>query len=204
MAAHIGRDATTAAPPPGTEEPPADSPPSDEDAEISEKELLRQFAELEARSSDSRAAAAELDSRPTVEEEPLFEAEAPPRQRPVGEAPALITHGAATARLVVYQNKEPAHTHPIENDETLLGRSDPVSGSDPDLDLTPWDDDIKISRKHCVIQRMGGQHFIYPLSSAGTQVGGQIVEPGTRHPLSDGEVIILSMALALKFHTDEA
>ena len=194
-------------PDPPTDESPPLAPEvtsaTDEDEDISEEELLRQFAELEARSEESRAAAIDLQTAPTLHDEPPVHVPQP-RHRPVGTAPELITHGVATARLVVYQNKQPVHTHPIVNDETLLGRYDAISGSEPDLDLTPWDDDAKVSRKHAWIYRVQGEYFVCPLSTAGTQVGNQIVEPGTQQPLCHGDVVVLSMALAMKFETDDA
>lgn len=182
---------------------PEELPATAEAEEVSEEELLRQFAELEKRSDQSKASA----GAPTIPEatpipEPAPEAEPQPRHRPVSAAPALVSKGMPTARLVVYQNKEPAHTHPIVNDETLLGRYDAVSGAEPELDLTSWDADAKVSRKHAYIYRMNGEHYLSPVSNAGTQVGQSIIEMGARHKLSDGDVIILSMALAMKFHID--
>jgi hypothetical protein len=175
------------------------------DGEVSEEELLRQFAALEERSALSRAAAPaptipDTPPAPEAITEPAPEPQ--PSHRPVSAAPELVSKGMPTARMVVYKDKQPAYTHPIVNDETLIGRYDALSGAEPELDLTDWDDEAKVSRKHAFIYRMNGEHFLYPVSNAGTQVGSTIVEMGTRHKLADGDVVILSMAIAMKFHSD--
>ncbi len=201
MIGHVGTDVG-----PPTLETPATPIPEEAataEAEVSEEELLRQFAELEQRSSKSRspapAAATTIPDAPPI---PEAEPESQARHRPVTAAPELVSKGMPTARLVVYKNKEPAYTHPIAHDETLIGRYDALSGAEPELDLTDWDDEAKTSRKHAFIYRMSGEHYLYPVSNAGTQVGSTIVEMGTRHKLQDGDVIILSMAIAMKFHSD--
>ena len=119
-----------------------------------------------------------------------------------GPAPKIKSSGIPDAQVVVYQNKQPVYTHPIVNDETLIGRYDPIGGSDPDLDLTEYDTESATSRKHAYIYRQGGRFFIYPVSNAGTQVGNTIVDMGKKHELNDGDVIILSMKVAMKFNRD--
>jgi len=120
---------------------------------------------------------------------------APPVHLPDPE-PAVST---TPAKLLVYQNKQPVHAHPIVQDETLVGRYDPTSDAYPDLDLTPFDEGRDISRKHVYLYREGGRYFIYPISNSGTQVGSTIVQLGDKHELHDGDVIILAGALAMKF-----
>lgn len=126
----------------------------------------------------------------------------PAIERPVAvPAPASAQRAqVVTARLVVYQNRQPVHTYEIVTDETLLGRSDPTSDAYPDLDLTPWDEQAQISRKHAYVLREGGRFFVRPLSSAGTQLNRHILDLGHKTELEDGDVIILGGALAMKFH----
>lgn len=104
---------------------------------------------------------------------------------------------------MVYVNKQPVHTHPVVNDETLLGRFDPVSGSYPELDLTEFDTDSRTSRKHAYLYRQGGNYYLYPVSNAGTQHNQSLVDMGEKRKLANGDVIILAGALAMKFHIDE-
>ncbi|MDX9719591.1 MAG: FHA domain-containing protein [Myxococcota bacterium] len=130
-----------------------------------------------------------VDPLPPV---PEYSSSAVPAAKPAAKP-------APTAKLVVYQNKAPAHEHLIVNDETLLGRSDPTSDAYPDLDLAPFQGATEVSRKHAFILREAGRYFIRPISPAGTQVGKNIVELGLRHELNPGDVIILGAAIALKF-----
>jgi CRP-like cAMP-binding protein len=44
--------------------------------------------------------------------------------------------------------------------ETMIGRRDPVTGIDPDIDLTPVDTQRSISRRHAKIYRRGEQFFL--------------------------------------------
>ena len=100
---------------------------------------------------------------------------------------------------MVYQNRAPVHAHPIEQDETLIGRYDPTSDAYPDLDLTPYDPDRVISRKHCYVYRQGGHHQVYAISNAGTQVNNELVSIGRRLDFGLGDVLILGGGVAIKF-----
>jgi hypothetical protein len=127
-------------------------------------------------------------------------AAAPPEAAPPKAAPAGPTvPPPGTFCLVVYQNRQPVHYHPIVHDETLLGRADPVSGAYPQLDLTPWDTEAVTSRKHAYVYRQEGKFSLKPITNAGTQLGGELVEMGDRRPLKDGDVIVLGGKIALKF-----
>jgi hypothetical protein len=121
---------------------------------------------------------------------------------PKAAPPKIVSSGIPSARLVVYQNRQPVYTHPVANDETLLGRHDPLSGSEPDLDLTPYDPSAQVSRKHAYVYRINGEYYLYPISNAGTQLGQSLIEMGERRKLQSGDVIILSGSLAMKFLAD--
>jgi len=153
-------------------------------------------------------------TEPTPEPEPVAPlmpevfVPAPPPSRPTPRPVAtedrlrIVSSGIPDARMVIYQNKQPAHTHPIVNDETLVGRYDPVSGAFPDLDLTEFDTDSSISRKHVYIYRQNREYYLYPVSNGGTQLNSELVDMGSKRKLKDGDVIILAAKLAMKFHID--
>lgn len=105
---------------------------------------------------------------------------------------------------MVYQKRRPVHTHRLAHDETLIGRYDPIGGSEPELDLTPFDTVGASSRKHAYIYRQNNQFYLYPISNAGTQVGDEWVQLGQKRLLVDGDVIVLSMKVAIRFHTGDA
>ena len=140
-----------------------------------------------------------------LENEVAAEAAAAPTPKPV-PAPVPTPAPAPTplvssqpAKILVYFKKEPVHAHPINHDETLVGRYDPASDAYPQLDLTQWDESKAISRKHCYIYREAGQYYIYPITNAGTQLNDKLLSIGDKALLSSGDVIILAGVLAMKF-----
>jgi predicted amidophosphoribosyltransferase len=75
--------------------------------------------------------------------------------------------------------------------ELLIGREDPVSGIFPDVDMTPHGgEEGGVSRRHARIIVDGGRYFVEDLDSTNfCFVNKQKLEPGTRHPLNDGDEI---------------
>ena len=77
-----------------------------------------------------------------------------------------------TARLMIIGTNEletPAYK--IEKDENLVGRRDPMSNIFPEVDLSKYDPQTKISRRHARIWREGSQFLVEDLgSSNGTVV----------------------------------
>ncbi len=72
-----------------------------------------------------------------------------------------------TARLLIIGTNEletPAYK--IEKDENLVGRRDPMSNIFPEVDLSKYDPQTKISRRHARIWREGGQFLIEDLGSS--------------------------------------
>jgi serine/threonine-protein kinase len=77
-----------------------------------------------------------------------------------------------TAKLLIIGTTEleaPAYT--IDKDDNLLGRRDPMSNIFPEVDLSKYDPQTKISRRHARIRRHGGDFLVEDLgSSNGTLV----------------------------------
>ncbi len=72
-----------------------------------------------------------------------------------------------TARLLIIGTNEletPAYK--IEKDENLVGRRDPMSNIFPEVDLSKYDPQTKISRRHARIWREDGQFLIEDLGSS--------------------------------------
>lgn len=122
-----------------------------------------------------------------------------PDMKPL-EAPGTL---AEPAKLTLYVNREPVSHHLIETDEVLIGRRDPVADAYPDFDLTDFDPDGIVSRKHVYVYRQNKNYTLYAVSNAGTQLNSDLLELGDRKPLSDGDVIVLSGRFALKFELPE-
>lgn len=79
----------------------------------------------------------------------------------------IYARSGATARLMVDGTSEldvPAFT--LDKNENLLGRRDPQSNIFPEVDLSRFDPQTKISRRHARIWREGGNFMIEDLGSS--------------------------------------
>ncbi|HQZ82182.1 MAG TPA: FHA domain-containing serine/threonine-protein kinase, partial [Pyrinomonadaceae bacterium] len=103
-----------------------------------------------------------------------------------------------TARLVVDGTTDlEAPVYPIEKNDNLLGRRDPMSNIFPEVDLSKFDPQTKISRRHARIIHDGADFLIEDLgSSNGTTVlssesGNLRLRPNQPHRLANGDRIKL-------------
>ncbi|HSB09599.1 MAG TPA: protein kinase [Blastocatellia bacterium] len=87
-------------------------------------------------------------------------------------APAL---GRITAKLFVVGTNDMVSPFLIDKESVLIGRQDPHTGIFPEVDLTTYDLETKVSRKHARIYRQGEQFLIEDLGS----VNGTIVNSVT-------------------------
>jgi len=123
------------------------------------------------------------------------------QQQPVVEAPPMVAQAPTPAtqppnaprprplpRLVLSDGQELALPHA---GEVLVGRSDPVSGITPDLDLTPHGGEAAgVSRRHAVLQPAHDGWQVVDLDSTNaTRVNGQRVVPHTPTPVQPGDTI---------------
>ena len=121
-------------------------------------------------------------------------------------APAYVPGpGRITAQLVVEGTNDmekPSFT--IDKETVLIGRTDPHTQIFPDVDLTMYDPETKVSRRHAQIERQGEQFVIVDLGSVnGTvinTVGGGSIRLNAKTPrvLSTGDVLKLG-GTTLKF-----
>lgn len=75
--------------------------------------------------------------------------------------------------------------------DTLVGRSDPVTGITPDIDLTPLDQQRSTSRRHAKLYQMGGHFYVMEEIGVmnGTFVNENRVATGTPVPLQNGDTV---------------
>jgi hypothetical protein len=191
--------------------PPADAPAAAEEPAPTHDEPAHEepaAAAAPADEVDFDAEFAALEAAESAGEEPMHEPAPEPEPEPAvapgtqpNPAVELPTPGTfeAPATITLYVNREPVHTYDIDSDETLIGRRDVRADIEPDLDLTPWDEQGYVSRKHCYIYRQNKNYTIYAVSNGGVQVNSTLLELGDRHPLQDGDVIVLAGAFAFKF-----
>ncbi|HET6847101.1 MAG TPA: FHA domain-containing protein [Anaerolineales bacterium] len=93
----------------------------------------------------------------------------------------------------------------LDADTVIIGRKDPGSPSQVDLDLSRYDPNNAISRRHACIVREGRKYSIVDLNSTnGTRLNGNSLLPGKKVPLTSGDVIEFGGGLPLIFMTAEA
>lgn len=79
----------------------------------------------------------------------------------------IYSKGGLTARLVIEGTSElNAPVFSLQKDENLLGRRDPMSNIFPEIDLSKYDPQTKISRRHARIWRDGGKFMVEDLGSS--------------------------------------
>ncbi len=108
------------------------------------------------------------------------------------------TKATATARLLIVGTSElttPAFA--LQKEENLLGRRDPMSNIFPEVDLSKFDPQTKISRRHARIWRDGGNFLVEDLGSSNGTILAAIgassfkLTPHKPHMLSSGDQIML-------------
>ncbi len=86
--------------------------------------------------------------------------------------------------------------------DTLVGRSDPVTGITPEVDLSPLDTQRSTSRRHAKIYQMGTTFYVMEEIGVmnGTFVNENRVATGTPVPIQDGDVLKFGL-VTLQFKT---
>jgi FHA domain len=107
--------------------------------------------------------------------------------------PAPANSPALTAKLVIERGRAAGKQFPLHNEEAYIGRWDADGGIFPDVDLDADDPEAKVSRRHARIVRQSGQYYVEDLGSTnGTFINrGRRLLPGDRHPLNDGDELII-------------
>ncbi|HLG16508.1 MAG TPA: protein kinase [Blastocatellia bacterium] len=112
--------------------------------------------------------------------------------------------GRVTAQLVIVGTSDMVKPFTIEKESVLIGRTDPHTSIFPEIDLTMYDTETKVSRRHARIYRQGEQFLVEDLGSInGTivnSVSGGSVRLNTKTPrvLSGGDELKLG-GTTLKF-----
>ncbi|HEY5983891.1 MAG TPA: FHA domain-containing protein [Anaerolineales bacterium] len=89
---------------------------------------------------------------------------------------------------------------PLESSNVIIGRKDTLQQVPLDLDLTDYDPDHAVSRRHASIGREGSTYYLIDLRSTnGTQLNGHNVVPGKKMALKDGDRIDFGLGMRVTF-----
>lgn len=108
-------------------------------------------------------------------------------------APLTTPDHKVHATLVIERGSSAGKQFPLSDQDANIGRWDADGGVFPDVDLDTDDPEAKVSRRHARISLRDGQYLIEDLGSTnGTFVNrGHRLASGERHPLKDGDEIIV-------------
>ena len=173
-----------------------------EDRPLSGLELMRMFEEHERRLVNPQAAEFQSQGEATIfcgncgqriASDDVFCAHCGSRQRQA--AP-----GRPSARLMILASNDAGVSFVLDKDSHLIGRTDPHTGIFPEVDLSMYDPETKVSRRHARIYRQGQQFLIEDLSSVnGTTINGAIrLPPKQPRVLNSGDELKLGET-TLKF-----
>jgi serine/threonine protein kinase, bacterial len=88
--------------------------------------------------------------------------------------------GRITAQLLIVGTNDMVKPFTIDKDSVLIGRTDPHTGIFPEIDLTMYDPETKVSRKHARIYRQGEHFLIEDLGSVNGTVVNSITGGSVR------------------------
>ncbi|MGH9400192.1 MAG: cyclic nucleotide-binding domain-containing protein [Thermoanaerobaculia bacterium] len=148
------------------------------------RKLSRRLREVTAMLEEALGRRIQEEERPPV----------PPRKA----VPAAGTRSAV--RLISADGKQEFFLN--REGDTLLGRSDPVTGITPEVDLSPLDTQRSTSRRHAKIYQMSGTYYVMEEIGVmnGTFVNDNRVATGTPVRIQDGDVLKFGLA-TLQFKT---
>lgn len=108
--------------------------------------------------------------------------------------PALIAPPPSPGRLVLRATGQ-AIPLPAGSSEVLIGRSDPIKGVYPHIDLSPFGgDNSGVSRRHARLLFVAGSVTVEDLHSTNfTFINRQKLEPGRPYPLHPGDELRLGL-----------
>lgn len=119
-------------------------------------------------------------------------AKPPTAEMAIGKGPQCLVHDKSGMEFALARGSE-----------TMIGRRDPVTGIDPDIDLTPADTQRSISRRHAKVYRRGGKFFIAEEIGTmnGTFVNGTRLETGVPTEIKYGDEVRCGL-VNLKFRAE--
>jgi len=114
-------------------------------------------------------------------------------RQPLAGADSSARLVRATAKLIVAGTTELDASFNLQKDSNLVGRTDPLSNIFPEVDLSRFDPQTKVSRRHARIWREGEAFMVEDLGSVNGTVINDIIRLEPRQPraLDSGDRIKL-------------
>jgi pSer/pThr/pTyr-binding forkhead associated (FHA) protein len=167
--------------------PAPDSPGQKPEIEGQEHELDGRQADLQGQQPDIEARASGAKAPPA----------APHREEETG-ADKVIPFGPDWLGVLVLSDG--IQVFPIRGENSLIGRYDPVTGTRPEIDLTAYDTNRSVSRRHAKVTSRDGSLFVSEEVGAlnGTFLNGKRLTPGKAESIRDGDTLALGM-VTLRF-----
>lgn len=109
---------------------------------------------------------------------------------------------AAKVKLTVLGTSEPNATFELPRTSNLVGRTDPHSNVFPEVDLTRFDHECKLSRRHARIFFQENRFFIEDLGSVNGTILNDLTKlsPRNPHPLHHGDKLRLGEMMLMFLH----
>ncbi len=84
---------------------------------------------------------------------------------------------------------------PLTSNTIVIGRYDPIIGIYPDIDISPYDPQKTVSRKHAIISREGNGTYIEEQIGVinGTFLNGEKLKSGKKYKLKNGDKIYFGL-----------
>src|SRR5882672_10338791 len=95
---------------------------------------------------------------------------------------SILAQARSTAKLVVAGTTELDASFLLQKDSNLVGRTDPLSNIFPEVDLSRFDPQTKVSRRHARIWREGEAFMVEDLGSVNGTVINDIIRLEPRQP----------------------
>lgn len=170
------------------------------------RKLSTRLQEANRRVEGLMAAGPQIPAAPPLDLDRPPEPASEPPEPAAPPAPAAATTGGEGAIpfgpdwLGVLVLDDGQRAFPIRGESSLIGRYDPVTGTRPEIDLTAYDTNRSVSRRHAKVTARGDALFVSEEVGAlnGTFLNGKRLTPGKPEQIRTGDTLALGM-VTLRF-----
>ncbi|TXD39347.1 FHA domain-containing protein [Lujinxingia vulgaris] len=121
-----------------------------------------------------------------------------PRERPEVQPLPVPGPYEEPALLTLFRDQKALETYAVELDALVVGRADAEREHTPHIDLSEHAGEA-VSRRQVAIYRQNKNYIVCNLAASGTQYNDELLEPGDRRRLNEGDTLVLGEKVALRF-----